>query len=675
MPSPKTIERDMLLASPDYDLISGPHQFRLLKTRIKELVLSKGPFGLDTETGGPGKKDGLLPWRGRVRLIQIATKNYCLIVDLDGWRPNEPHLHPGVPWHQPGLAELKFFLESKHRKIIQNAPFDLTWLRTTGVVVGGLIFDTMIGGKLINAGTNYTNDLGALAKRYLNIELDKTHQRFDFNQPELPVDVLEYAAKDAVILTLLAQPIRKRLHRESLWEIFQLEMDVLRPIAEMRWQGFGVDLEAALKLKADFVEKEDALKLLFIEMLDQKLQLAFPTDTTRWIPRDPDGAFNLRTKDSGKVRDGTKKLKGFNISSTYQVGEALQNCGVVLPLTSTGKPSLDKKFLAFVEVDQDSFPENAKHLIFAYKEYKTSSTLLKHITTIIDAIEVDSRIHASFNQLGADTGRMSCSQINLQQIPSKPPHGPAFRSLFRARSGYYLVIADFGQIEIRVAASISGEQAMINAYKKGRDLHTETAARMTGRTPEEMAKLIDSGDKWAKNERSSAKIVNFGLLFGAGPATLQSQAVCQFNLNWTLAESKERVEAFRDAYPTFYKWQTEVGNQETFSIFTKLGRRRMTSGIRAQYTGRLNTPIQGTAGDITKLSIRNIWKDILSAPNKECYLIGVCHDEIILEVKEGTEQKWMKLLSHAMVSGGEELIKDLPIVADADYGKTWADAK
>jgi len=675
MPSLTTIAHEKLLVSPDYDFITGPHQSRFLESRVAQLNSTGKPLGIDTETGGPGKKDGLLPWRGRIRLLQVASLDYCLIVDLDGWRPSDPHLHPGVPWDQPGLSALKLLLESNRTKILQNAPFDLTWLRTTDVVVGGKIFDTHVGAKLINAGTNAKNDLGSISDRYLHIKLDKTHQRFDYNQAELPKDVLQYAARDGLVLTHLAQPIRERLKTDGLWGVFQLEMDVLRPIAEMKWHGFGVDLEAALSLKAEFMEKEESLKMLFVELLDQKLQLKYPNSPAQWLPRDPDGSFNLRTKDSGKVRDGTKKLKGFNIGSPAQVGEALQNCGVVLPITTTGKPSLDKNFLAFVEVDQDSFPENVKDLILAYKEYKSSSTLLKHITTVIDAVEKDGRIHATYNQLGADTGRMSCSGPNLQQIPSKPPHGPAFRSLCLARDGYQLVIADFGQIEIRVAASISGEQAMIDAYKAGRDLHTETAARMTGRTPEEMAKLIDSGDKWAKNERSSAKVVNFGLLFGAGPATLQRQAVSQFGLNWTLSESKERVEAFREAYPTFFKWQTEVGNKETAAIFTELGRRRMTSGIRAQYTGRLNTPIQGTAGDITKLSLKNIWPIITQAPKDECYLIGVCHDEIILEVKEGTEQKWMKLLSNAMVAGGEELVKDLPIVADADYGKTWADAK
>lgn len=675
MPSLKTIAHEKLLASPDYDFITGPHQSRFLESRVAQLTSTGKPLGIDTETGGPGKKDGLLPWRGRIRLLQVASVDYCLIVDLDGWRPTEPHLHPGVPWNQPGLSALKLLLESNRTKILQNAAFDLTWLRTTGVAVGGSIFDTQVGAKLINAGTHAKNDLGSISGRYLNLELDKTHQRFDFNQVELPRDVLQYAARDALVLTHLVQPIRERLKKESLWDVFQLEMDVLRPIAEMKWHGFGVDLEAALKLKTEFIEKEESLKMLFIELMDQKLQLKYPNTPGKWLPRDPDGSFNLRTKDSGKVRDGTKKFKGFNIGSPAQVGQALQNCGVVLPITATGKPSLDKNFLAFVEVDQDSFPDNVKELILAYKEYKVSNTLLKHITTIIDAVEKDGRIHATYNQLGADTGRMSCSAINLQQIPSKPPYGPAFRALFRARGGYYLVIADFGQIEIRVAASISGEQAMIDAYKAGRDLHTETAARMTGRTPEEMAKLIDSGDKWAKNERSSAKIVNFGLLFGAGPSTLQKQAVSQFGLNWTLSESKERVEAFRESYPTFFQWQTDTGNKETSAIFTELGRRRMTSGIRAQYTGRLNTPIQGTAGDITKLSLKNIWPIITQASKDECYLIGVCHDEIILEVKEGTEQKWMKLLSQAMVRGGEELIKDLPIVADADYGRTWADAK
>ena len=675
MPSLATIARNKQLKNPEYDFISGPHQHMLLQQRIRDLIDSGGPYGLDTETGGPGKKDGLLPWRGRVRLVQVATKDYCVIVDLDGWRSSEPAKDRGVPWQRPGLAELKALIESDTPKILQKAVFDLTWLSTTGVMVGGNIFDTLIGAKLVNAGTNRKNDLGFLAERYLKVELDKTSQKEDWAMEVLPKEMRDYAARDALILPMLVEPIKEALIKASLWHVFQLEMAILRPVAEMWWNGFGFNTVAASALLKQLTEQEDAAKMLFIEKLDQRLQLEFPNTPSDWLPRDPDGSFNLRAKDSGKVRDGTKKLKGFNVDSPVQVAAAVMKCGVILQPTKTGKFSMDKNFLAWVEVDREHFPEDTVDLVLSYKAYKSCSTLVKHVTTLLDAVEVDGRIHATYNQLGAATGRMSCSAVNLQQVPSKPPHGKAFRSLFLAGPGYKLVIADFGQIEIRVAADVSGETAMIEAYRAGRDLHTETAARMLDTDPDVLQKLVDDGDENANAARKPAKILNFGMLFGANGDTVKNQAMSQYNVEWTTAEAHERVAAFRRAYPTFYKWQQSTGNETTSAVFTKLGRRRMTVGMHRQYTGRLNTPIQGCAGDIAKLAIRNIWKDIVAAPPGEVFLVSVVHDEIILEVKEGFTNKWEKLLSAAMVAGGEELIQSLPIVADAGSGDTWAEAK
>ena len=216
---------------------------------------------------------------------------------------------------------------------------------------------------------------------------------------------------------------------------------------------------------------------------------------------------------------------------------------------------------------------------------------------------------------------------------------------------------------------------MIEAYRAGRDLHTETAARMLDTDPSELQNLVDDGDENANAARKSAKILNFGMLFGSGPATVQRQAIAQYGVNWTEDEAGERVKAFREAYPIFYKWQQRTGNETTSAVFTKLGRRRMTVGMRREYTGRLNTPIQGTAGDITKLALRNIWRDLVAAPPGQAVLLSVVHDEIILEVKEGFTGKWEKLLSAAMVAGGEELIHSLPIIADAGSGDTWAEAK
>jgi len=168
---------------------------------------------------------------------------------------------------------------------------------------------------------------------------------------------------------------------------------------------------------------------------------------------------------------------------------------------------------------------------------------------------------------------------------------------------------------------------------------------------------------------------NFGLLYGAGPATLQKQAVAQYGIDMPLSEAKALVEGFRSAYPVLYEWQMREGNKTTAAVFTVLGRRRMLVGFNDKYTTRINTQVQGTAGDIAKLAIARIWQCILAAPLGEAKLIAMVHDEIALEVRQGTEEKWAALLKDAMEGAGAQVCQHVPIVAEVSIGATWAEAK
>ena len=227
------------------------------------------------------------------------------------------------------------------------------------------------------------------------------------------------------------------------------------------------------------------------------------------------------------------------------------------------------------------------------------------------------------------------------------------------------MVADFSQVELRVAAELSGEKRMLEAYKAGRDLHTETAALMAG---------IDISEV-NKAQRQSAKVANFGLLYGAGPATLRKQAVAQYGIDMDLDEAKAIVQGFRSAYPKLHDWQTEEGNKTTKAVFTRYGRRRMLTGFNDKYTTRINTQVQGTAGDIAKIAIAMLWKEIKAARVSEALLISMVHDEIVLEVEEEFVEKWTDRLKHCMEAAGGVICKLVPIVAEASFGTTWADAK
>lgn len=649
MPSNFIQEAHRALAQPDFDFIKGPAQLGLLRTRLAELGEADEPLGVDTET------TGLDPRVNQVRLVQIATQRYALLVDLDGWR------QPGVrqvPWEEPGMWQLKALLESNRPKTLQNAAFDFNFLMGEGVRLGGELFDTMVGAKLINNGTGSKNDLGALVARNLKFEMPKELQKADWGA-EISEEQKVYAARDALCLGWLRPMIELALQTAkvpalrkevTLYDVFRLEMGVLRPIALMQWHGFGFNAAGAAALHTALTAKAEGLKAAFLEVLDAEIQRRSPENA---LPRDPDGSFNTRENDSGSIRLGTKVYKGFNPRSPQQMAARLEQAGIILPPDEKGKPSLDQNLLAFLKKD---YP-----LISQYLEWKESVTLVSAVEKLLESIGPDGRIHAGYRQMGAETGRLSCAGPNLQQVPREKE----FRSLFIAAEGYTLIVADFSQVELRMAAELSGEERMRAAYAAGRDLHTETAALIAGVKQEDVTKA----------QRQSAKVANFGLLYGAGPATLRRQAVSQYGIDMELEEAKVLVEGFRDAYPQLYKWQQQEGQRTSVAINTATGRRRMLVGFNDKYTTRINTQVQGSAGDIAKLAIWLLWRHLLQAPQDEARLIAMVHDEIVLEVREEHAQKWAELLKSSMEGAGAQICRHVPIVAEVSSGATWADAK
>lgn len=649
MPSQLTEEAKRALSRIDYDVITGPHQAGLLSQRVAEIADSERIVGVDTET------TGLDPRVNQVRLVQLGTPDFALIVDLNGWRCEGER---SVAWQSPGMCDLRAFLEGTKGKVLQNAAFDLNFLQGESVVVGGPIFDTMVAAKIVNNGTAAKNDLGSIVERNLKVELPKELQKANW-AGDITAEMYEYAARDVICLPLLVPVLKDALATSrvrpdyTLWDLFKLEMSVLRPIALMQWHGFGFDELGAKELREVLVEESEALKTVFLEALDADIKKENPDNPHAWLPRDPDGSVNTREKDTGSIRLGTKLLKGFNPRSPKQMAERFEQAGIMLPPDEKGAPSLDQNLLAFLRNDYE--------LIDRYMTWKTAVTKVSNIEKLLESVGPDGRIHCNYRQMGTETGRLSAASPNLQQVN----RGKDFRSKFVAAPGYVLVVADFSQVELRVAAELSGEQRMIDAYLAGRDLHTETAALMAKVSFEEVTKA----------QRQSAKVANFGLLYGAGPATLQKQAVAQYGIDMELSEAREIVEGFRSAYPRLYAWQQEEGTKTTKAVQTALGRRRMLVGFNDKYTTRINTQVQGTAGDIAKIAIGRLWRLICQAPRDEAKLIAMVHDEIVLEVREGTEAQWGQRLKESMESAGAQICTTVPIVAEVSWGKTWADAK
>lgn len=647
MPSAPAQKLQEILDSVDFTFVQGPDQAGQLIQEVEQLASTGDYLGVDTET------TGLSPVVNRVRLVQVASRSKALVVDLDGWRTDGERK---LDWTRSGLRELAELLEGPLPKVLQNAAFDLNFLLFEGIDIGGKVFDTMIASKVrYNGQAQNKNDLGSVVKNALGLELAKELQKADWSG-EITEEMLKYSARDALVLPHLVAPLGVNLKQTKLVDVYLLEASCLRPIAQMQAHGFRFDVAAAQELKDALEAKAEGMKLALCENLELKLQLKYPGEPTKWLPRNPDGTFNLNEKESGSIRKGTKVLKGFNPRSAIQMAQKLEEVGIVLKPGETGKPSMDQNLLAFVR----------KHpgfeIVDEYLEWKSVETQVSQLETLLESVGPDGRIHAGYKQMGTDTGRMSCSGPNLQQVN----RSKEFRRLFIAEDGYILVVADFSQVELRVAGELSGEQRIIDAYVAGRDLHTETAS---------LIKEVPF-DEVSSADRTSAKITNFGLLYGAGPATLQKQAVAQYGIEMDYKTAKGLVEGFREAYPDLYRWQTQVGEATTKSVSTKIGRRRIVAGtFNDKYTTRINTQVQGTAGDIAKISISNLWDKLTIRPQGEARLIAMCHDELVLEVREGTEEYWAMTLKSVMEQSGAVVCQKVPIVAEVSWGKTWADAK
>jgi DNA polymerase I-like protein with 3'-5' exonuclease and polymerase domains len=265
------------------------------------------------------------------------------------------------------------------------------------------------------------------------------------------------------------------------------------------------------------------------------------------------------------------------------------------------------------------------------------------------------RIHSEYNQLGAATGRFSCHNPNLQQIP----RDKRFRECIVASPGHKLIIADYSQIELRVAAEITGDERMVQAFQKGIDLHKLTAAVITG-------KRIDEVNA---QERQSAKAVNFGLIFGMGADGLLNYARDTYGVSMSLDQARGFRTRFFDYYRGIGAWHERVQRSRALETRT-IGKRRRVWNKQAPLTELLNTPVQGTAADIIKKALILIHNRL---PGTGSRLFSCVHDEIILEAPKGNADHVSNILRDLMIEAGAYYLKTVPVEVDIHLDENWAE--
>ncbi|MGG6295750.1 bifunctional 3'-5' exonuclease/DNA polymerase [Leptolyngbya sp. AN02str] len=556
-------------------------------------------IAVDTET------TGLDPLKDRIRLVQIAAANQPIII-IDLFKVAKETLTP--------LCDL---LQGTPIKVLQNAKFDLKFLQQAGLPIAGKLFDTMIAAQLLDAGVrSHGYNLAELVKVYLGEELSKEQQRSDWSNPSLFSEQLEYAARDAAILLRLREVMKPKLTGARLVETAKLEFDCLGAIAQMELNGMLLDLSRWDALRQELEQRRDQLA----DALRHQFQPAL-----------------LSTQ-----LDILGNQTSFNLDSQQQVLEALQQMGV--PVENTSKLSL-------IPLAEEYPPVRA---LLDYRKAAKSvqafaSSLPKHVHPITG------RIHPDYQQMGAATGRMSCRNPNLQQIP----RDKIFRSCFIPAPGYRLVVADYSQIELRVAAELSGDRRMIEAYQNDEDLHRLTAALIADK----------SLDQVEKSERQAAKAVNFGLIYAMGAKGLAEYAYNNYGVQMSLKQAETFRKRYFEAYQGIARWHGAIKRRLPREMRT-VGDRLRCWKDEPKLTELLNTPVQGTAADITKAALAKL---PMALKGTGARLIGTVHDEILLEAPEDAAEQAAQILQQVMEQAGQRYLRKVPVKAEVAIALNWAE--
>ncbi len=525
------------------------------------------------------------------------------------------------------LNHFKIIFEHENLLIIgQNIKYDLLVLRNYGVEIKAQLFDTMLAHYLIEPDQRHGMD--AMAEVYLNYSpisistLIGKKGAGQLNMRNVPIEkVVDYAAEDADITLQLKKKLEPNLKDDSLKVFQDIEMPLLRVLADMESEGVRIDKDFLNNYSKDL---EDELAILEKDIF---------------------------------------ALAGisFNISSPKQLGEVLFEKLKLDPKakkTKTGQYQTGEDVLT----DLASKHDIAKKIIEFRQLQKLKSTYVDALPELIN--KKTGRVHTSFNQAVAATGRLSSTNPNLQNIPIRTDKGKEVRKAFIPEDGNILLSADYSQIELRLIAAISKEEGMIEDFKKGLDIHTATAAKVFGVPLEQ----VD------KDMRRKAKMVNFGIIYGISAFGLAQR------LEIPRKEAAEIIENYFKQYPGIKRYMNDTIDNARVNgyVETVMGRRRYTRDINSgNQTVRgfaernaINAPIQGSAADLIKLAMIKIHKK-LKEQNFKSKMILQVHDELLFDVVPDELETLKNLVIHEMQNA---IQLDVPILVEAGSGNNWLEA-
>jgi DNA polymerase-1 len=487
--------------------------------------------------------------------------------------------------------------------LFHNALFDLQFLRRLGFEPGA-VADTFLLSRLLHGcrRARRFHSLAECAARELGRRIDKAEQKSDWSGA-LAAGQLVYASLDAAVLLPLYEALDTKVREAGLAQAAEIEKRCLPAVVWLSASGIGFDADGWHQLANDAAVRTESLA--------RELDAAAP-DRPGHLTRE--GAFDW--------------------NSPQQVKEAFALLGHALDST-----------------DDDALAGVAHPLAGLLRDYRSAGKLVSTygVSWYGDALH-DGRVYAGWQQIGADSGRIACSKPNLQNLP----RDSRYRRCFLAPAGRVLVRADYSQIELRIAAKVSGDKAMLDAYRADQDLHTLTCQRVLG------------SSEVTKEQRQLAKAINFGLLYGMGVKGFRAYALAQYGLRLSEADATRYREAFFAAYPGLRHWHRSIGTAP-IDTRTLAGRLRKDVG---RFTEKLNTPVQGTGADGLKLALANLWERRAECPGALPVL--AVHDEIVVECDAGKAEAVGAWVARAMKDAMAPLIAPVPVEVEVKFGRTWA---
>ncbi|MEV4575996.1 DNA polymerase [Nonomuraea jabiensis] len=547
---------------------------------------------------------------------------------------------------------------SDRLKIAHNAPFDLASLAKyyDGRVPDKPWFDTFINSVLLNE--NRLNGLKQRVNDTWKVNYDKENvgkcvEEFPFQT------VARYVYMDAKYTWLLYQEEKDLCAKEGLEGLLALELDVVDTVVEMALNGAPIN--------PTILEE-------FGVVLDERL-----VDLEGEIYRGVGQKFNLNSsQQKAKIFYGSKKEGGLGLKPTA--------------LTDGGKKKRKEGKEILVtdwSTDSDALEPHKDHPVIAnvlkyQKDMKLKSTYVTGILGDPDDPKkpcrvIDGRVHGSFKQLGAKTGRWSSAEPNLQNIPSRGDDGKIIRSAYEALPGWKEVVADYGQIELVMLAHFIGFGALYEGFKNGIDAHTMTASLVFGVPFEEFARedKTPEEEKSHKEMRGVAKSLNFAIVYGAGPAKVADMA------DISLAEAKRHMETHREMFPEIYRYKAWVINQakqeRDLHVRTILGRKRRLKDLRigndelraSAERKCFNAKIQGSGADIIKLAMVRL----LPLLPEHAELILTVHDELVVHAREDVVPLVVDAMKEAMLGEDIQRLVKVPLTSDISVVDNWSLAK